>query len=154
MIKAIETRYQGYRFRSRLEARWAVFFDALGVKWEYEREGYDLGDVGYYLPDFWLPEAGWHAEVKPLGFADESPQAAQKLNCFDDDPPDESWGLILLVGLPELVTQSAIKKSAFWKGSTTYVSVRCGVYSAERINTAVRAARAARFEHGETPRVR
>jgi hypothetical protein len=28
-IKAIETSYKGYRFRSRLEARWAVFFDAL-----------------------------------------------------------------------------------------------------------------------------
>jgi len=27
MIKAIETQYRGYRFRSRLEARWAVFFD-------------------------------------------------------------------------------------------------------------------------------
>lgn len=30
-MKAIETRYKGYRFRSRLEARWAVFFDALGL---------------------------------------------------------------------------------------------------------------------------
>jgi hypothetical protein len=28
-IKAIETRYKGYRFRSRLEARWSVFFDAM-----------------------------------------------------------------------------------------------------------------------------
>jgi hypothetical protein len=27
MIKAIETRYKGYRFRSRLEARWAVRFE-------------------------------------------------------------------------------------------------------------------------------
>lgn len=36
MIKAIETSYKGYRFRSRTEARWAVFFDALGVRWEYE----------------------------------------------------------------------------------------------------------------------
>ena len=35
-LKAIETEYKGYRFRSRLEARWAVFFDACGVKWEYE----------------------------------------------------------------------------------------------------------------------
>jgi hypothetical protein len=44
VIKAIETRYKGYRFRSRLEARWAVFFDALGVEWEYEKEGFDLGE--------------------------------------------------------------------------------------------------------------
>ncbi len=39
-FKAIETLYKGYRFRSRLEARWAVFFDALGLKWEYEKEGF------------------------------------------------------------------------------------------------------------------
>lgn len=65
MIKAIETSYKGYRFRSRLEARWAVFFDALGIKWEYEKEGYDLGAYGYYLPDFYLPEAESFIEVKP-----------------------------------------------------------------------------------------
>lgn len=53
-MKAIETRYKGYRFRSRLEARWAVFFDALGIKWEYEPEGYDLGEAGWYLPDFMI----------------------------------------------------------------------------------------------------
>lgn len=51
-MKAIETYYNGYKFRSRLEARWAVFFDALGVKYEYEPEGFDLGDGMYYLPDF------------------------------------------------------------------------------------------------------
>lgn len=53
-IKPIETEYKGYRFRSRLEARWAVIFDALGAKWEYEPEGFDLGDGLYYLPDFLL----------------------------------------------------------------------------------------------------
>ena len=31
-IAAIETEYCGYRFRSRLEARWAVFLDALGIE--------------------------------------------------------------------------------------------------------------------------
>ncbi|MBQ1293958.1 MAG: hypothetical protein IIY21_07950 [Clostridiales bacterium] len=51
-MKAIETCYNGYRFRSRLEARWAVFFDALGVKYEYEPEGFELDDGTWYLPDF------------------------------------------------------------------------------------------------------
>ena len=51
MIVAIETRYAGCRFRSRLEARWAVFFDQLGITWEYEPEGYATS-VGNYLPDF------------------------------------------------------------------------------------------------------
>jgi hypothetical protein len=54
-IPAIETAYKGYRFRSRLEARWAVFFDALGIAWEYEKEGYKLPNKEYYLPDFYLP---------------------------------------------------------------------------------------------------
>ena len=53
-LKVIETEYKGYRFRSRLEAKWAVFFDACGVEWEYEPEGYDLGDGIRYLPDFLL----------------------------------------------------------------------------------------------------
>ncbi len=62
MIKAIETRYAGCRFRSRLEARWAVFFDHLGIEWEYEPEGFETPD-GPYLPDFRLEGSLW-AEIK------------------------------------------------------------------------------------------
>lgn len=51
-IRAIETYYKGYRFRSRLEARWAVFLDAVGAEWEYEPEGFVLPDGRCYLPDF------------------------------------------------------------------------------------------------------
>jgi hypothetical protein len=50
-MKALETRYAGCRFRSRLEARWAVFFDHLGIKWDYEAEGFETS-AGPYLPDF------------------------------------------------------------------------------------------------------
>lgn len=62
----IETTYNGVTFRSRLEARWVVFFDALKVRWEYEHEGYELPS-GRYLPDFWLPNTsgGVFVEVKP-----------------------------------------------------------------------------------------
>lgn len=64
-IKAIDTQYKGYRFRSRLEARWAVFFDAIGLTWEYEKEGYELGDeLGRYLCDFWFPEINFWVEIK------------------------------------------------------------------------------------------
>jgi hypothetical protein len=62
-MKAIETHYRGYRFRSRLESRWAVFFDSLGIRWEYEIEGFDL-DGTRYLPDFWLPEQKYWIEIK------------------------------------------------------------------------------------------
>jgi hypothetical protein len=62
-IQAIETKYKGYRFRSRLEARWAVFFDALGIEWEYEKEGFTNGK-DFYLPDFYLPHHKVWVEVK------------------------------------------------------------------------------------------
>jgi hypothetical protein len=64
-LKAIETVYNGYRFRSRLEARWAVFFDVLGVKYRYEPEGFDFGPGGWYLPDFEVAEWGVYVEIKP-----------------------------------------------------------------------------------------
>lgn len=35
----------GYRFRSRLEARWAVFFNNIGLEYEYEMEGFDMKNV-------------------------------------------------------------------------------------------------------------
>jgi len=41
-LKPIETHFDGYRFRSRLEARWAVFFKTLGIEYEYEKEGFNL----------------------------------------------------------------------------------------------------------------
>lgn len=52
-IKAIDTTYKGYRFRSRTEAKWAIFLDHAGVPWEYEPQGYVL-DCEPYLPDFLL----------------------------------------------------------------------------------------------------
>jgi len=70
-IRAIETQYAGCRFRSRLEARWAVFFDHMGIRWEYEPQGFEVtwrlsnyDETFRYLPDFWLPDHGLWAEVK------------------------------------------------------------------------------------------
>jgi hypothetical protein len=82
MIKAIQTSYKGYRFRSRLEARWAVFFDHLKLQWEYEPEGFHLLNGDMYLPDFriWTPQknAIWY-EVKPTHAADD-----KKLKLFSE----------------------------------------------------------------------
>lgn len=63
-IKPIETYYDGYRFRSRLEARWAVFFNAQKIRYEYEPEGFRLRDGSKYLPDFYLPDFCMYVEVK------------------------------------------------------------------------------------------
>lgn len=62
-MKAIETRYAGCHFRSRTEARWAVFLDAIGYEWEFEPEGFEL-NAGRYLPDFWLPNQKKWLEIK------------------------------------------------------------------------------------------
>ena len=67
-IKAIETEYKNYRFRSRSEARWAIYFDALGVKYRYELEGYEVGEDSGYLPDFYFPDYDAYGEIKPDNF--------------------------------------------------------------------------------------
>lgn len=68
-LKPIQTRAYGCLFRSRLEARYALFMTELGVKWHYEPEGFSL-EAGNYLPDFFLPQVGekgsW-LEIKPHG---------------------------------------------------------------------------------------
>lgn len=63
-IIPIKTKYKGILFRSKLEAQWAKFFDAHEIDWQYEVEGYDLGDKIYYLPDFYLPQQDCFFEVK------------------------------------------------------------------------------------------
>lgn len=94
MIKPIETIYKGYKFRSRLEARWAVFFDACGVSWEYEPEGFDLGGGLYYLPDFLLhdvklrhdPHAELYVEVKGQMTDEDKAKILAFAEPYDDHP--------------------------------------------------------------------
>jgi len=64
-VQAMETHYKGFRFRSRLEARWAMFFDMTGVKWTFEPQPVTVfGEP--YLPDFQIKIAGptYFHEVK------------------------------------------------------------------------------------------
>lgn len=62
--KPIPTNYGRYTYKSRLEARWSVLLDALGVPFAYEAEGYQLGNTAY-LCDFWLPRLESWVEIKP-----------------------------------------------------------------------------------------
>ncbi len=87
--RAIVTSYGGRYFRSRLEARWAVFFDAAGVAWEYEPEGFELPS-GLCLPDFRIHPGG---DLGPVWFETRSwtrPAAGER--------PDPCW--------PELVRET------------------------------------------------
>jgi len=92
-IKAIETFYDGHRFRSRLEARWAVLFDALDLNWEYELEGFEFEDGTRYLPDFFIHDTGWFIEVKPD--TPLSDYESQKIKNLDDHPPEYAWGVVV-----------------------------------------------------------
>ena len=53
-VEPIEVEYQGCRFRNCLEARWAVFFDAIGISWEYMPEAFELPDGRLFQPEFLL----------------------------------------------------------------------------------------------------
>lgn len=64
-IKALETEYNGILFRSRLEARWAIYFDALNVDYVYEPECYLLENNKKYTPDFYLQKLDLFIEIKP-----------------------------------------------------------------------------------------
>lgn len=98
-IKAIETVYNGYRFRSRLEARWAVFFDELGIEYQYEPEGVELSDGSYYLPDFYLPDFHCFFEVKrrDIRGTNEGKAAIKKIR---DGMWTDSWAGIICFGDP------------------------------------------------------
>ena len=129
-IKPIETVYRGYRFRSRLEARWAVFFEAAGLRWEYEPEGFET-PAGWYLPDFRITTAGGRAlwfEVKPLGCAADARfthfSLAHNIALLSGDPIDELENCVPDFEDPE---------------------------SDARYRHAAGVARQARFEHGEAP---
>lgn len=105
-IKPIETIYNGYRFRSRLEARWAVFLDTLGVEYEYEPEGFELPNGKRYLPDFKVKcygKRGVCREPKTMSdarsyglcyacrFGDEDSYAWQ-IDCYNKDMKRDDYG--------------------------------------------------------------
>ncbi len=99
-MKVIQTHYAEHYFRSRLEARYAVFFDALNETWEYEKEGYDLDDGDWYLPDFWLPRIGCYVEIKGQHSTKDEIRKCRKLQFYTGNDvvifnglPAENYGL-------------------------------------------------------------
>lgn len=147
-LKAIETRYSGYRFRSRLEARWAVFFDALGIPWEYEKEGFDLGENGWYLPDFWLPDKECWVEIKGTK-PDDRMSKAYALEAATDKTVFVQWGLptVGAVGCYGEATGGFV----IGRSGGGYIAIEDGLVGGPKtdIHQACLAARSARFEFGE-----
>lgn len=162
-VAAIETAYKGYRFRSRLEARWAVFFDALGLRWEYEKEGFGLPS-GRYLPDFWLPTpwgeypaAGLWVEIKGIDPTGKEMQLLDEL-CFHTKHTS-----YIMQGLPFEHKVYSVHHSDSAGSFLTFdghdlpdahygamcLLTRFLVITRHRIDAALIAARSARFEFGE-----
>lgn len=92
MKTGIPTEYKGYLLRSRLEAKWAHFFDLLGWRWVYEPTDFDG-----WIPDFALLGAKQttYVEVKPVARCDEPEFRDAQLKIEMSGCPDE----VLLVGL-------------------------------------------------------
>lgn len=145
MLQSIQTRYAGYFFRSRTEARYAVMLHALGVDFEFELQGWQL-PRGSYLPDFYLPRLSAWLEVKgrePLAsdfdicqsLADESGQSVY----LTDGPPNWLTAChVLRPGLPpeRMFLNAALRQ---WECFDPDIA------------KAIVMAQSARFEFGETP---
>ena len=204
-LKPIETIYNGYRFRSRLEARWAVFFDTLGIEYEYEPEGFELGDGVRYLPDFRIKCYGTRGDCGNNPFdlyvevkGEMTDYDAAKIKKFgvhwitdltDSENNEHLEGMPLLVvgDIPKVNDKSEVGDSYVFHSyegmdSTdilpfNYDTIDGDVFAAypavqkgkfflygddsnyqhgadeAKLVKAYKAARSARFEHGETPRV-
>jgi hypothetical protein len=166
--RAIETVYRGYRFRSRLEARWAVFFDRIGHEWEYEPEGFELPS-GRYLPDFRIKDFDVYVEIKPK--EPEAREMALQRDMYDagadllilwgSDPADifSQWKWPDHNGHPRdprkwiWPTEGKIYGMKFppvIRGKLAFfIATFC--FNQRRTYAACVAARQARFEHGEQP---
>ena len=197
-IKAIETVYNGYRFRSRLEARWAVFFDALGVSYEYEPEGFKLPSGKIYLPDFRVKCYGCRGEISNNPF-DLYIEVKGKMTVYDAEriiefARAEEFGLpdflqghigypVLIVGNipPSGCSHDSSSVNAYERMDgidiypfnyelidgdyfAAYPAAHNGkfylwgddgnyIWGIDEVERAYDAARQARFEHGEMPRI-
>ncbi len=144
-VLAIETLYNGYLFRSRLEARWAVVFDAQGVRYIYEHQGFCVHGRRL-LPDFYLPQSDYHVQVKLEEDADSFATVAYMVA--------SGFRAALVTGVPgagEHQTLSCIQRengvevvraNELWFALPRHE---------KREEWALRQGRIARFEYGQTP---
>lgn len=172
-IKPIETKYNGFRFRSRLEARWAIFFDAIGLKYEYEVEGFEMKGIRY-LPDFYIPSLDRWFEIKAKPLNNYELKKCEEF-CFNKD--NENIKFSVLIGSPEavkigeyagimeyvwewpseqypenyrLLAPEELAEKEYYSRFVKGIWVVPGV-TEEELTLAATAARQARFEFGEAP---
>lgn len=161
----IRTHYLGYLFRSRLEARWAVFLETLQLQWRYEPEGFRLPS-GPYLPDFLLElwgegGRGYWVEIKPTDPTDREKCLVRELaestgrNSYivagEPWPGRFNWWVSeagsgdLVAHLDELCGPGGMPAAWLLCERDRDMGFSVDPYDAYR------EARSARFEHGERP---
>lgn len=148
-ITPIRTWYKGFEFRSRTEARWAFALDQLGLRYEYEWEGFALPGR-WYLPDFLL-EDSMFVEIKPpMPTGAELLLAAQLSKEFNaatlvmlGSPSIDGKGILIS---PKVQTFTPIPQAEIFNRI-------CAASRLEVISQALGRAQAARFEHGERPTI-
>ena len=127
-IKAIETRFRNFVFRSRLEAKWAAMFEFLGWDWDYEPV-----DFNGWIPDFVI--YGYkpvYVEVKPVfefpgdvskelersGCSDEMLIVGQKCLLKDCDATSFDQFGLCFGWLAEFVEGDGLKNEISWQTAT------------------------------------
>jgi hypothetical protein len=117
-----------------------VFFDALGIKYEYEHEAYHLSS-GNYLPDFWLPDLRILVEVKGCQKAvtEEvkltlAEMADEMMNLSGPEPM--MLGMALLIGSPSqekfMVFESQYCGINYWEWEFNHNELQLAVNKARR----------------------
>jgi hypothetical protein len=98
--EAIKIFYNGVNYKSKLEGKWAAYFNYLGVGAGYEFEDGFPTSAGVYCPDFFIFKSGWFIEVK--AHPDLLTEIERdKIEYFKAHLPDWVNGIIIVYGNPE-----------------------------------------------------
>jgi hypothetical protein len=133
-MKALPTKYDGITFRSRNEARWAIFFDVMGIKWTYEEQGYKLSNGETYLPDFRIRLASGkylYVEAKPDNFDKFDVVNHGYLTKLYDFSKESGCVVLIIDGNPDKKPYDLINGSqdwpslqlAFWQDYDPYIRI-------------------------------
>lgn len=115
-MKKLKIKYNEYSFKTKTEAKWAVYFETLGIKFQYEDYGFDLGNMNY-LPDMYLPELGMWVEIKGRDLNDYEEEKAKRL-CIETKQP-----VLLLEGDPALKAYAMLTPAPHLNGGVDPINV-------------------------------
>lgn len=105
MITPIPTVYKHTKFASRLDARWAVFFEKIGFQWHYLLSSTEANPAAAYSPKFWLADQQVYVDVR----FQEPPQNLRKRMARYA----RNHALWVIIGNPTLQCEETILESEY-----------------------------------------